>query len=272
MVHQWQWTLHVLWYLNSVLFQYPHNHYAQEVNGLLENFYHKKACLCNLHNFIAAISVQVYSPNMHFSCLSYRVTKSPHTHILYFFDQRPWLLFILLPILYGYYSRVAFISLDINYGWIRYVQVRRWRLLDTVSGTRSLSILLSAVGTTQTALVLAWWLSLEIIRTCVCIPHLLAIATIRGWHLFHSELRWCGYYSRVVIIRGWRLIEEIRYIHMCMHTYMHSHAHTHTPVSFTVRKHWQQPHVSTQPITLIPCTFVSIPSSLHFCTIIWTTA
>ena len=93
----------------------------------------------------------------------------------------------------GYYSRVAFTlyflgkSGDINGGWIRYVRVRRWWLLDTVSSTRSLSVLLSAVGmtrTTQTVLVLAWWLSSEIICSCVRVPRLLATATIRGQRWF----------------------------------------------------------------------------------------
>ena len=48
----------------------------------------------------------------------------------------------------------------INNSWKRYVRVRWWRLLDAVSSMRSLSVLLSAVGTTrttQTILVLAWW-------------------------------------------------------------------------------------------------------------------
>ena len=80
-------------------------------------------------------------------------------------------------------------------GWIKYVRVRRWRLLDSVSGTRSLSVLLSAVGktcTTQTVLALAWWLSSKIIRTCVCMLRLLAVATIEGRHLFHSKASDCA--------------------------------------------------------------------------------
>ena len=49
-----------------------------------------------------------------------------------------------------------------------YGRVRRLRLLDGVSSTRSLSVLVSALGTTrttQTVLALAWWLSSEIICT-----------------------------------------------------------------------------------------------------------
>ena len=47
---------------------------------------------------------------------------------------------------------------DINNGWIRYVWVIEWRLLDAVSWLCSLSVLLSPVEmgrTTRTAL--AWW-------------------------------------------------------------------------------------------------------------------
>ena len=65
---------------------------------------------------------------------------------------------------------------DINNGWIRYVRVRRWRLLNTVSSTYSLSGLLSAVEmtcTTQTVIALVWWPSSEIICTRVCVPRLL---------------------------------------------------------------------------------------------------
>ena len=82
------------------------------------------------------------------------------------------LLFILLLVLCGYYSKVAAIQgwhsfpwkpRDINDSWIMYIQVRRWRLLDRVSSI--LSVLLSAVGTTHTTLALAWWSSSEIIHT-----------------------------------------------------------------------------------------------------------
>ena len=37
--------------------------------------------------------------------------------------------------------------------------------------------------------------------------HILAMATIHGWRLFHSNLP-----IVVATIRGWRLIDEIRYI------------------------------------------------------------
>ena len=101
---------------------------------------------------------------------------------------------------------------DINDGWLRYIRVRRWWLLDTVSSTRSLSVLLSAVGmtrTTQTVLALAWWPSSEIICTRVRVLRLLAAATIRGWRLFCSwkSFRLCGYYLRAATIQGRRLFE-----------------------------------------------------------------
>ena len=191
------------------------------------------------------------------------MTTSPHTHILYFFDQTPWLLFISRLILCGYYSRAAFISLESQ------------ERLDKVCTSETVTVA----------------------RHCQWYAQPLSPAVSRGNNtnspsasmvtIFRNHLHMCartsftsdGYYSwaafisfrtsdGVATIRGWRLIEEKRYIHMYMHTCMHSRAHTHTPASFTVRKRWQQPHVSTRPITLIPCTFVSIPSSLHFCTII----
>ena len=90
-------------------------------------------------------------------------------------------------------------------GWIRYVRVRRWRLLDAVRSTRSLSVLLSAVGTTRTAqtvLALVWWPSSEIIRTRVRVPRLLAEATIRGRRLFRSRASDCA-----ATIRGRLLFE-----------------------------------------------------------------
>ena len=78
---------------------------------------------------------------------------------------------------------------DINEGWIRYVRVRRWWLLDAASSMRSLSVLLSAVGTTrttQTVLALAWLPSSEIICTHGRVPCLLPAATIRGRRLFEE--------------------------------------------------------------------------------------
>ena len=109
----------------------------------------------------------------------------------------------------GYYIRGRHLFLwksrDINDGWIRYVQVRWQQLLDAVSSTHNLSVLLSAVGmtcTTQTVLALAWWPSSAIIRTWVHVPHLLAMATIQGWYLFRSRASDCA-----ATIRGWQLLE-----------------------------------------------------------------
>ena len=93
--------------------------------------------------------------------------KVPMMYLPYFFDQTPQLLFNLQLVSCGYYLRVAttqgsvcFFGKpgDINDSWIRYVQVKQWRLLDAVSSTRSFSVLLLAMGmtcTTQTALALA---------------------------------------------------------------------------------------------------------------------
>ena len=56
-------------------------------------------------------------------------------------------------------------------------------MVDAVSSMHSLSVLLSAVemsNTTRTALELARLLSSEIIRTCVCVPCILAMAAIRA--------------------------------------------------------------------------------------------
>lgn len=76
---------------------------------------------------------------------------------------------------------------DINNGWIRHVQVRRWWLLDAGSSLCSHSVLLSAMETsctTQTALALD--------QTVVPIPvhvlGMLATVTIQGRCLFHSKL------------------------------------------------------------------------------------
>ena len=59
---------------------------------------------------------------------------------------------------------------DINDSRIRHVQVIQWQLLDAVSSTHSLTVLLLNVETshtTQTALALAQWSSSEII--CICV-------------------------------------------------------------------------------------------------------
>ena len=73
---------------------------------------------------------------------------------------------------------------------MKYIQMRWWQLLDTVSSTHSLLVQLLAVETTYTtwiALVLAWWPWSEIIRTRVCVP-IIAAATIQAQCLFRSEL------------------------------------------------------------------------------------
>ena len=98
----------------------------------------------------------------------------------------------------GYYLKVATIRGrcfffgkpgDINDGWIGHERARRWRSLDAVISMCSVSVLLSVVGTTrttQTVLALAWWPSSEIIHASVCVPCLLAAATIWGRQLFEG--------------------------------------------------------------------------------------
>ena len=104
---------------------------------------------------------------------------------------------------------------DISDGWIRYVWVRWWRLLDAVSSTRSFSVLLSAVESTHTtwiALTLAWWPLSEIICACVHMPCIVATATIRGQRLFVQSFRFCGYCLRETTIWQRHLFEEIWYV------------------------------------------------------------
>ena len=87
--------------------------------------------------------------------------------------------------------------------WRHRRRLDRVRTSETVTvarrcqcSTRSLSVLLSAVGTTRTTqtilahVVLMWWPSSEIIRTRVRVPH------------FSCRFRLCGYYSRAASIRG----------------------------------------------------------------------
>ena len=93
---------------------------------------------------------------------------------------------------------------DIKDSWIRYIQMRRWRLLDTVSSARNFSVLLLAVGTTQTVLVLAlaWWPSSEIICTRAHVLRLLAAAKIWGRCIFRLS------FGLWATIRGRRLFKE----------------------------------------------------------------
>ena len=94
---------------------------------------------------------------------------------------------------------------DINDGWIRYIQVRRWWLLDAVSSTCNLSVLLSAVGTTRTTQIALSASLVTVVRNysdaCAC-----------------AACTSCGYYSRaaffsfrasdcVATIRGWQLFK-----------------------------------------------------------------
>ena len=122
-----------------------------------------------------------------------KLKLSVPTHVPYFFDQTLRLLFISLHVSVWllFEGSVYFFGkpADINTGTIRYLRAIRWQLLDAVSSKCSLYVLLSGVETshtTRTALTLDWWLSSEIV--CVRVLRIVAAATIRGWHLFRSEL------------------------------------------------------------------------------------
>ena len=98
---------------------------------------------------------------------------------------------------------------DTNDGWIRYVRVRWWWLLDA-SSTHSLSVLLSAVGvsrTTQTVLALVWW---TIIRNY---SHTWACAMFTSYYsraafISLKSCRLCGYYSRAATVQGEGLLKK----------------------------------------------------------------
>ena len=111
---------------------------------------------------------------LHISIVDTVFLRSDAAATIYFAVHFVWLLFEGGVYLFGKPG-------DINNGWIRYERVRQWWLLDAVSSMHSLSVLLSAVGTTcttQTVLALARWLLSKIICTRVRVPRLLATATI----------------------------------------------------------------------------------------------
>ena len=81
-----------------------------------------------------------------------------------------------------------------NNSWKRYVRVRQWWLLDTVTSTHSLSVLLSVVGTTHTT---------------QSVLALLAVSQKSFAHVFTCRITWptrmhvlrfLAYHSRVVFI------------------------------------------------------------------------
>ena len=77
------------------------------------------------------------------TCITYRISSIRRHGYYYFAACFMWLLFE---------GNVYFFGKPggINDGWIRYVWVRQWRLLDAFSSMRSLSVLVSAMGTTRT--------------------------------------------------------------------------------------------------------------------------
>ena len=123
-------------------------------------------------------------------------------YLLHFFDELPRLLFcsllVFVQLLFEggiYFFRKP---ADINDGWIRYIPVRQWRLLDAISrGNDSYNTNSPSTST------------VTVIRKYT--PCILAAATIRGWRLFVQSFGLCGYYLRAVTIRGWHLFEEVQY-------------------------------------------------------------
>lgn len=114
--------------------------------------------------------------------------------ILYFFNHMLW--------------RAVFVSLESletsMTGWIRYVQVRRWQLLDAASSIHSPALLLSAMGITRTTqnslLALVLWLIKNHSHICVC-----AAFTSRSYYswvvfIWYKSFRLCGYYRRNTVI------------------------------------------------------------------------
>ena len=133
--------------------------------------------------------------------------------IPYFFDQTLRLLFILLLVFLQllFEGGIYFFGkpVDINDGRRRYAQVIWQRRLDSVSGLHSLSVLLSAVETsrtTQTALALAWWPSLESIHTCVC-----AMCTSHSYYSREAFILLRASLCTATIQAQW-LFKEIQYM------------------------------------------------------------
>ena len=104
---------------------------------------------------------------------------------------------------------------DINDGWIRYVRVRWWRLQDTVSSTRSLSVLLSAVGTTCRTQTVLCARVVTVIRnhshTCACAMFTSCGCYSRVAFILIKSFEFCSYYSRAATIQGRQLFEGGKY-------------------------------------------------------------
>ena len=125
----------------------------------------------------------------HAARLIYCISSVRHHGFYFFFFF--FLLFVLVQLLFN--GGVCFIGklADSNDSWIRYMWVIQLGLTDAGSSTRNLLVLLSAVEMslrTQTALEIAQWAWVGIIVQHIHAPHILAAATIRGRHLFCSEL------------------------------------------------------------------------------------
>lgn len=89
---------------------------------------------------------------------------------------------------------------DTNNGWTRYVRVMQWQLLNTISSTRSFSVMLSAVERDFTIRTGSASLLTVALTCCECAAYTVAFISLRT-----SE---CA-----AIIQGWHLFEEI----LCLH-------------------------------------------------------
>ena len=128
-------------------------------------------------------------------CIEIQCTFTLTAHVTQWRGEEGYYFFLLLVFVWLLFEGDVHIlgkAADGNDSWIRYTRVIQWRLLDTVSCTHSLAVLLSAVETrctTQTAL----WLLSEMIcvHVCVCAA-------------YTSH----GYYLRAVTLQVWRLFKE----------------------------------------------------------------
>ena len=114
----------------------------------------------------------------------------------------------------GYYLRVANYFLgkptDINDSWIRFVQAIQWWLLDAVSSSSSLSVLLSVCGNEPYNMSSLSVSLVTVVRNylhrCVC-----AACTSRGYYLKVAFILLRAS-NRAATLRGRCLFEEIEYV------------------------------------------------------------
>lgn len=98
---------------------------------------------------------------------------------------------------------------DTNNGWTRYVRVMQWQLLNTISSTRSFSVMLSALERDFTTRTGSASLLTVTLTCCECAAYTVAFislrtsecaATIQGWHLFEEIL--CLHKKKLYYLRS----------------------------------------------------------------------